>query len=99
MAKHGFPRGELYVPRHFGNRYEVAGRFEMRDILSEAEWWGFNSYGDWFDTVNLVEARRVFNRLASKAPYSWRLAHFASKLMLFESNRRLEEKKHGLLSL
>jgi|YelNatPaOPRAMG01_1025707.scaffolds.fasta_scaffold59431_1 hypothetical protein len=59
MGKHGFPHRELYAPGHFGNSYEVAGRFEMRDILAEAKWWGFNWYGDWFDTVNLTKASRL----------------------------------------
>jgi hypothetical protein len=55
MSKKIFSRRELYAPGHFGNTYEVAGRFEMREILSEAKWWGFNWYGDWFDTVNLTK--------------------------------------------
>ncbi len=40
---------ELYAPGHFGNSYEVAGANEMRRLLAEAAWWGFNRYGDWFD--------------------------------------------------
>ncbi|MEM2057039.1 MAG: hypothetical protein QXO76_02110 [Thermoproteota archaeon] len=59
MAEHGFPRRELYAPGHFGNWYEAAGRFEMRDILAEAKWWGFNWYGDWFDTVNLTKEHHM----------------------------------------
>lgn len=41
---------ELYAPGHFGNSYEVMGDGEMRQVLLEAAWWGFNRYGDWFDT-------------------------------------------------
>jgi hypothetical protein len=43
---------ELYAPGHFGNSYEVMGENEMRRILEEAVFWGFNRYGDWFDMVN-----------------------------------------------
>ncbi len=42
----------LYAPGHFGNSYEVMGRFEMRQLLAEAQFWGFNRYADWFDTVD-----------------------------------------------
>jgi hypothetical protein len=35
---------------HFGNSYEVLGPNEMRQIIAEAKFWGFNRYGDWFDT-------------------------------------------------
>lgn len=40
----------LYAPGHFGNSYEVMGEYEMRRLLAEAVFWGFNRYGDWFDT-------------------------------------------------
>ena len=40
---------ELYAPGHFGNSYEVMGEYEMRRLLAEAVFWGFNRYGDWFD--------------------------------------------------
>ncbi len=40
---------ELYAPGHFGNSYEVLGDNEMRRVLDEAVYWGFNRYGDWFD--------------------------------------------------
>ena len=45
---------ELYGPSHFGNAYLVAGPQEMRAILSETRYWGFNRYSDWFDTVDLL---------------------------------------------
>jgi hypothetical protein len=54
MRKYSFSHRELYAPGHFGNWYEVARRFEIRDVLTEAKWWGFNWYGDWFDTANLT---------------------------------------------
>jgi len=44
---------ELYCPSHFGNSYEVAGKEEMRSVLTEARFWGFNRYSDWFDTIDL----------------------------------------------
>ncbi len=42
----------LYAPGHFGNSYEVMGQNEMLSILAEAQWWGYNRYGDWFDTID-----------------------------------------------
>ncbi|MBN1909438.1 MAG: hypothetical protein JW818_06855 [Pirellulales bacterium] len=39
----------LYAPSHFGNSYEVMGENEVRQMLTEARFWGFNRYGDWFD--------------------------------------------------
>jgi hypothetical protein len=48
---------ELYCPAHFGNSYEVMGRNEMRDLLAEARHWGFNAYGDWFDSADLKNPR------------------------------------------
>ncbi len=49
------PLCELYAPGHFGNWYEVASQGEMRQILSEARFWGYNCYGDWFDTLDCVD--------------------------------------------
>jgi hypothetical protein len=46
------PYCEVYCPGHFGNWYEVAGENEMRWVLAEAKFWGFNRYGDWFDMMN-----------------------------------------------
>lgn len=46
---------ELYAPGHFGNWYEVAGEREMRAVLQEAQKWGFNCYGDWFDTLDCAD--------------------------------------------
>ncbi|MCK4283953.1 MAG: hypothetical protein KAX44_06520 [Candidatus Brocadiae bacterium] len=44
---------ELYAPAHFGNSYEVMYPGEMRELLAEAKFWGFNAYGDWFDAADL----------------------------------------------
>ena len=33
---------EFYAPAHFSNSYEVMGELEMRDLLNEAVYWGFN---------------------------------------------------------
>ena len=49
------PFCELYAPGHFGNWYEVASQGEMRKILSEAQFWGYTCYGDWFDTLDCVD--------------------------------------------
>ncbi len=46
---------ELYAPGHFGNWYEVAGEREMRAVLEESRHWGFNCYGDWFDTLDCTD--------------------------------------------
>ena len=46
---------ELYAPGHFGNSYEVMGENEMRRLLEEAVFWGFNRYGDWFDTIDCAD--------------------------------------------
>jgi hypothetical protein len=48
-ARPPFAVCELYAPGHFGNSYEVLGANEMREVLAEARFWGFNRYADWFD--------------------------------------------------
>jgi len=48
-AKPLFETRTLYAPGHFGNSYEVMGEYEMRRLLAEAVYWGFNRYADWFD--------------------------------------------------
>ncbi len=50
-----FQTRTLYAPGHFGNSYEVMGQFEMREVLEEARFWGFNEYGDWFDTIDCAD--------------------------------------------
>jgi len=52
---------ELYAPGHFGNSYEVLGVNEMKCILAEAKFWGFNRYGDWFDTLDCADPRIADN--------------------------------------
>ena len=50
-------RRELYAVAHFGSSYEVMWPREMREVLTEARHWGFNSYADWFDTADLKNPR------------------------------------------
>jgi hypothetical protein len=49
---------ELYAPGHFGNGYESMGEYEMRDMLSEAKFWGCTRYGDWFDMLDCSDPFR-----------------------------------------
>jgi hypothetical protein len=51
------PYRELYCPAHFGNSYEVMWSREMKEMLSEAAYWEFNAYGDWFDAADLKNPR------------------------------------------
>ncbi|MFH1475898.1 MAG: hypothetical protein ABIH24_00175 [Verrucomicrobiota bacterium] len=44
---------ELYGPAHFGNTYEATLPGEMTALLTEAKFWGFNRFSDWFDTIDL----------------------------------------------
>lgn len=46
---------ELYGPGHFGNWYEVMAPYEMREMLQEAKFWGFNAFGDWLDAADLKD--------------------------------------------
>ncbi|HEX2949114.1 MAG TPA: hypothetical protein VHV83_06050, partial [Armatimonadota bacterium] len=48
-----FTYRELYAPAHFGNSYEVMAPYEMRAVLNEAKFWGFNAYGDWLDAADI----------------------------------------------
>ncbi len=58
---------ELYAPAHFGNSYEAMGEGEMRELLVEAVEWGFNRYGDWFDTIDCSDP--------FAEPHHWNLGH------------------------
>ena len=49
---------ELYAPAHFGNGYESMGEHEMRQMLSEARFWGCTRYGDWFDMLDCSDPFR-----------------------------------------
>ncbi len=49
------PFCELYAVGHFGNWYEVAGVNEMRRVLRDAKYCGYNRYADWFDTLDCVD--------------------------------------------
>ena len=46
---------ELYCPSHFGNTYESCLDNEMHEHLSEAKYWGYNIFSDWFDTIDLYD--------------------------------------------
>jgi hypothetical protein len=52
------PIREIYCPSHFGNSYEAALPNEIAAILSEANFWGFNRFSDWFDTIDLYDVYR-----------------------------------------
>ena len=73
------PVRELYCPSHFGNEYEVAMDVEMRGILEEARFWGFNRFSDWFDTIDLYDLyardHKYFNM--PEAVWERKLANFA----------------------
>jgi hypothetical protein len=75
---------ELYCPSHFGNTYEVALNSEMREILSEAKFWGFNQFSDWFDTIDLYD---VYKR--SERWYNMPEAMWARKFQNFEMAHEL----------
>lgn len=49
------PYRELYCAAHFGNWYEVAASYQMKEMLQEAKFWGFNAYGDWLDAADLKD--------------------------------------------
>jgi len=68
---------ELYAPGHFGNSYEVMGINEMKRVLVEARHWGFNRYGDWFDTLDCADPFIEQNRYAlGGALWERKKAHF-----------------------
>jgi len=71
---------ELYAPAHFGNSYEVMWPREMRnEILREAKFWGFNAYGDWFDSADLKNPHNNprHEYLLPQALWERKLANFA----------------------
>jgi hypothetical protein len=70
---------ELYAPGHFGNSYEVLGVNEMRQVLAEAKFWGFNQYGDWFDAEDCVDPLAPDSRYdLGGALWERKKAHFRS---------------------
>ncbi len=75
---------ELYCPSHFGNSYQVAGPQEMRAILSEARYWGFNRYSDWFDTIDLLNPydKRDGHFDMPEAVWAQKLSHYATAAKL-----------------
>ncbi len=70
---------ELYCPSHFGNTYEVVLPNEMRQICTEAKFWGFNRFTDWFDTIDLYD---IYNKTHSL--YNMPEAMWARKFSNFE---------------
>jgi len=62
---------ELYCPSHFGNTYEGALDNEMRSILSEAKFWGFNRFSDWFDTIDLYNVYKKKHNLFNMPEAMW----------------------------
>lgn len=70
---------ELYCPSHFGNTYECALDNEMRAILSEAKFWGFNRFSDWFDTIDLYDVYHKKHALFNMPEAMWarKFANFA----------------------
>jgi hypothetical protein len=68
----------LYAPAHFGNSYEVMGKREMRAMLEEARHWGFNRYGDWFDTVDCADLFSDPHFNMGKALWQRKKANFLS---------------------
>jgi hypothetical protein len=75
---------ELYAPAHFGNSYEVMWPREMKDVLSEARFWGFNVYGDWFDASDL---KNPYNNPTNE--YMLGQALWDRKMASYESARDL----------
>lgn len=71
-----FPARELYAPGHFGNSYEVMGEREMRAVLAEAKHWGFNRYGDWFDTIDCADPFADPHYNLAAALWDRKKAHF-----------------------
>jgi len=68
---------ELYAPAHFGNSYEVMYPREMRQMLSEAQFWGLNAYGDWFDNADLRNPADNPNEwLTAQAMHDRKISHF-----------------------
>jgi hypothetical protein len=43
------------MPAHFGNSFECMADYEMKELLSECKYWGFNAYSDWFDSADLID--------------------------------------------
>jgi hypothetical protein len=62
---------ELYCPSHFGNTYEVAGPNEMRSLLAEAKFWGYNRFSDWFDTIDLYDLYHKKHQLYNMPEAVW----------------------------
>jgi hypothetical protein len=75
---------EIYCPGHFGNSYEVMGKNEMHGVLSEAAFWGFNRYGDWFDSDDCKDP------FSTEHTYGLGPALWESKKLHFQSAQSLK---------
>jgi len=99
---------ELYCPAHFGNSYEVMWPREMRQVLSEAIHWGFNTYGDWFDFADLKapwdnprDAYLLPQALWERKLTNWRTAAdlgYASDLVITPNHVFLNQLDDALLA-
>ena len=69
---------ELYGPGHFGNSYEVSGRKEMYDLLSELKYWGFNRSSDWFDMDDCRDPFGKHNYGLSNAQWQTKKTNYGS---------------------
>lgn len=50
----GIPSRIVYAPGHFRNSYEEASYEQMRALMTEAAFWGADTWGDWFDTNDMT---------------------------------------------
>jgi hypothetical protein len=48
------PSRIIYAPGHFRNSYEEASYEQMRALMTEAAFWGADTWGDWFDTNDMT---------------------------------------------
>lgn len=103
-----FPYRELYCPAHFGNSYEVMASYEMKEALSEAKYWGFNAYGDWFDAADSKDPHNnprneylLPQALLDRKLESFRLAQelgLHTDLVITPNHVYLDQLKPGLLA-
>lgn len=94
--KHPLAYRELYAPAHFGNSYEVIWPGEMKDLLSEAKFWGFNVYGDWFDFIDLKDPydNPKNHFLMPQALWERKISHYRSAMKVGLSTNLLVSPNH-----
>ncbi len=86
---------ELYAPGHFGNWYEGAGEYEMRDCLREARHWGCTRYGDWFDMIDCSDVFRNSRQYGlGRAMWDMKKANFRSAGQVGLSNEFVMTPNH-----